>query len=78
MVLTFKHTDFQAQGAEIRVRFGWGEKALDPAARLPAALGAGVFPMGGLGKMDFEQICFCAHQHDLDVLARIGGPMPGS
>lgn len=56
VVLTFKHTDFQAQGAEIRVRFGWGEKALDPAARLPAALGAGAFPMGGLGKMDFEQI----------------------
>ncbi|MGZ8998301.1 MAG: M16 family metallopeptidase, partial [Allosphingosinicella sp.] len=56
VVLTFKRTDFQTQGAEIRVRFGWGEKALDPAARLPAALGAGVFPMGGLGKMDFEQI----------------------
>jgi zinc protease len=56
VMLSFKHTDFQAHGAEIRVRFGWGEKALDPDARLPAALGAGVFPMGGLGRMDFEQI----------------------
>ena len=56
VVLSFKHTDFQTQGAEIRVRFGWGEMALDPDARLPAALGAGAFPMGGLGKMDYEQI----------------------
>ena len=56
VVLTFKHTDLREQGAEIRVRFGPGERALQPSTRLSAALAAGTFPMGGLGRMDFEQI----------------------
>jgi zinc protease len=56
VVLTFKHTDFQANGAEVRIRFGSGEKVLDQPSRLPVALAAGLFPMGGLGRMDFEQI----------------------
>lgn len=56
VVMSFKRTSYQEQGAEIRVRFGWGERALTPQTRVSTALGAGLFPMGGLGKMDFEQI----------------------
>jgi len=55
-ILNFKHTGFQSGGAEIRVRFGWGERGLVQSMRIPAALAAGLFPMGGLGKMDLEQI----------------------
>ncbi|HEX8513128.1 MAG TPA: insulinase family protein [Allosphingosinicella sp.] len=55
-VLNFKQTDFQSGGAEIRVRFGHGERGLSVADRMPMTLAAGLFPNGGLGKMDYEQI----------------------
>ncbi len=55
-VLNFKQTDFQSGGAEIRVRFGHGERALGAAERTPMMMAATLFPNGGLGKMDFEQI----------------------
>jgi zinc protease len=55
-VLNFKQTDFQSGGVEIRVRFGHGERGLSVADRMPMMLAAGLFPNGGLGKMDFEQI----------------------
>jgi zinc protease len=54
--LNFKHTNLEAGGVEIRVRFGNGERALDNVNRLPAGIGAGFFPMGGLGKMTFEEV----------------------
>ncbi len=56
VVLNFKQTDFQSGGVEIRVRFGHGERGLSAAERVPATMAAGLFPNGGLGKMDFEQI----------------------
>ncbi|MGZ8286963.1 MAG: M16 family metallopeptidase [Allosphingosinicella sp.] len=56
VVLNFKQTDFQSGGVEIRVRFGHGERGLGVAERVPAMLAAGLFPNGGLGRMDFEQI----------------------
>jgi len=55
-VLNFKHTDLEAGGVEIRVRFGNGERSLANATRLPAAVAAGFFPMGGLGRMTYEEI----------------------
>ena len=55
-VLNFKQTDFQSGGVEIRVRFGHGERGLSVADRMPMTLAAGLFPNGGLGKMDYEQI----------------------
>jgi zinc protease len=55
-LLNFKHTNLQSGGVEIRVRFGNGERGLTAEQRLPAAIGANVFPSGGLGKMDFEQV----------------------
>lgn len=55
-MLNFKHTDLEAGGVEIRVRFGNGEAALDNSTRLPAAIAAGFFPMGGLGKLTFEEV----------------------
>jgi zinc protease len=55
-ILNFKQTSLQSGGAEIRVRFGHGERGLSAATRLPVTLAAGFFPMGGLGRMDFEQI----------------------
>ncbi|HEX8063835.1 MAG TPA: insulinase family protein [Allosphingosinicella sp.] len=55
-VLNFKQTDFQSGGLEIRIRFGHGERALTPADRMPMMLATGMFPNGGLGKMDYEQI----------------------
>ncbi len=56
VALNFKQTDFQSGGVEIRVRFGHGERGLSVADRMPMMLAAGMFPNGGLGKMDFEQI----------------------
>jgi zinc protease len=56
VALNFKQTDFQAGGVEIRVRFGHGERALSVADRMPMMLAAGLFPQGGLGKMDYSQI----------------------
>lgn len=56
VALNFKQTDFQSGGAEIRVRFGHGERGLGAADRAPMMLAAGLFPNGGLGKMDYEQI----------------------
>jgi len=56
IVLNFKQTDFQSGGVDIRVRFGHGERGLSVADRMPMMLAAGMFPNGGLGKMDFEQI----------------------
>lgn len=54
--LNFKQTDFQSGGVEIRVRFGHGERGLSAADRMPMMLAAGLFPNGGLGKMDFAEI----------------------
>jgi zinc protease len=56
VALNFKQTDFQSGGVEIRVRFGHGERGLSVADRMPMMLGAGLFPAGGLGKMDYQQI----------------------
>jgi zinc protease len=55
-ILNFKQTKLQQGGAEIRVRFGHGERGLDARSRTPAALVAGLFPLGGLGRMDIEEI----------------------
>ncbi len=55
-MLNFKQTDFQSGGVEIRVRFGHGERGLSPADRTPMILAAGLFPHGGLGRMDYAQI----------------------
>ncbi|HEU0098225.1 MAG TPA: insulinase family protein [Allosphingosinicella sp.] len=54
--LNFKQTDFQSGGVEIRVRFGHGERGLSAADRMPMMLAAGLFPNGGLGRMDYAQI----------------------
>jgi zinc protease len=56
VVLNFKQTDYQSGGVDIRVRFGHGESGLSAADRVPASLATGMFPNGGLGKMDYEQI----------------------
>jgi zinc protease len=56
VALNFKQTGFQSGGVEIRVRFGHGERGLSVADRTPMMLAAGLFPNGGLGKMDYEQI----------------------
>lgn len=55
-ILNFKQTKLQQGGAEIRVRFGHGERGLDARSRTPATLAAGLFPLGGLGRMDIEEI----------------------
>ena len=55
-VLNFKQTDFQSGGVEIRVRFGHGERSLSVADRMPMMLAAGLFPNGGLGRMDYAEI----------------------
>ncbi|HEX8307583.1 MAG TPA: insulinase family protein [Allosphingosinicella sp.] len=55
-VLNFKQTGFQSGGAEIRFRFGHGERGLSVADRMPMTLAAGLFPNGGLGRMDYEEI----------------------
>ncbi|HLL31104.1 MAG TPA: insulinase family protein [Allosphingosinicella sp.] len=54
--LNFKQTDFQSGGVEIRVRFGHGERGLRAADRVPMTMAAGLFPSGGLGKMDYWDI----------------------
>ena len=56
VMLNFKQTDFQSGGVEIRVRFGHGERGLSAADRTPMMLASGLFPSGGLGRMDYAQI----------------------
>jgi zinc protease len=56
VILNFRHSGLEANDVEIRVRFGRGASGLAPNERGPAMIGAGLFPAGGLGKMDFEQI----------------------
>jgi zinc protease len=56
VALNFKQTDFQSGGVEIRVRFGHGEQGLSVEDRMPMTLAAGLFPSGGLGKMDYAEI----------------------
>lgn len=56
VALNFKQTDFQSGGVEIRVRFGHGERALGAAERVPVTMAAGLFPNGGLGRMDYAEI----------------------
>jgi zinc protease len=56
VALNVKQTDFDSGGVEIRVRFGHGERGLSVADRMPMMLAAGLFPNGGLGKMDFAEI----------------------
>jgi zinc protease len=56
VALNFKQTDFQSGGVEIRIRFGHGERGLSAADRTPMLLAAGLFPAGGLGRMDYSQI----------------------
>ena len=56
VALNFKQTDFQSGGVEIRVRFGHGERGLRASDRTPMMLAAGLFPSGGLGRMDYAQI----------------------
>jgi zinc protease len=56
VALNFKQTDFQSGGVEIRVRFGHGESGLSAADRMPMMLATGLFPVGGLGRMDYAQI----------------------
>ncbi|HYD37485.1 MAG TPA: insulinase family protein [Allosphingosinicella sp.] len=56
VALNFKQTGFQSGGVEIRVRFGHGERGLSAADRTPMMLASGLFPSGGLGKMDYAQI----------------------
>jgi zinc protease len=56
VALNFKQTDFQSGGVEIRIRFGYGERGLSAPDRTPMLLATGLFPSGGLGKMDYAQI----------------------
>lgn len=56
VVLNFKRTPFESDAVEVRIRFGHGERGMRQDERLPTALAAGFFPLGGLGKMDFKQI----------------------
>jgi zinc protease len=56
VALIFKQTDFQSGGVDIRIRFGHGERGLSAAERVPMVLATGLFPNGGLGKMDYAQI----------------------
>jgi len=55
-LLSVKPTAYKSGEVEIRVRFGHGERALDPGTRAPAELAAGQFPEGGLGRLDHDQI----------------------
>jgi len=55
-VLNFRRTDFEASAVDIRLRFGQGERVLAKSDRFKYALAAELFPSGGLGKMDYDQI----------------------
>ncbi|MDB5669724.1 MAG: hypothetical protein JWO25_683, partial [Alphaproteobacteria bacterium] len=56
VLLNFRHSALEAGDAEIRIRFGLGASGMAPEERGPAFIGTGLFPAGGLGKLDFEQI----------------------
>jgi zinc protease len=56
VIMNFKRTSYQSNVTAIRVGFGHGERALDARNRFPAGLAASYFPVGGLGKMSYEDI----------------------
>jgi zinc protease len=56
VILNFKQTDFAAETAEVRIRFGHGERELTAETRQPLAFGAALLPAGGLGKLDPNDI----------------------
>jgi len=55
VVLSFRKTE-STEPAQVRVVLGHGQRALTPALRQPALLAAGMVPMGGLGKLDYEGV----------------------
>ncbi|HEY0028967.1 MAG TPA: insulinase family protein [Allosphingosinicella sp.] len=55
VILSFRKTE-SSEPAQIRVVFGYGQRALSPALRQPAQLAAGMVPIGGLGRLDYESI----------------------
>ncbi|PSJ36349.1 M16 family metallopeptidase [Allosphingosinicella deserti] len=56
VILNFKHTDFASGTAEVRVRFGHGERAFTAQTRQPIGFGAGMVASGGLGKLSAAEI----------------------
>ncbi|HEX9953988.1 MAG TPA: insulinase family protein, partial [Allosphingosinicella sp.] len=55
VTVSFRKTD-SSEPAEVRVILGHGERALSAALRQPAQLAAGMLPIGGLGKLDYDGI----------------------
>lgn len=56
VILNHKRTAFEAGTASVAVHFGSGQSDFARADIAPAAMAAGFFPYGGLGKMTYEEI----------------------
>ena len=55
-ILNYKYTTLESGRTDVRVRFGHGQKDLERRLIVPTMIGAGLLPVGGLGRMDFEEI----------------------
>lgn len=54
--LNFKHTEFEQRMTYVRVAYGAGRREIANRDLIAAKLGAEIFPLGGLGKHDFDDI----------------------
>lgn len=55
-ILNFKRTDFEADRTAVRVQFGSGQEEFGSTGMMLASIAAGIFPSGGLGRMEYEDI----------------------
>jgi zinc protease len=56
LVFKFKKTDFEKDGAYLLVRFGSGRREIENRAYLPAAVGGALFVLGGVSKLNFNEV----------------------
>ncbi len=56
VILNFKQTDYEKGFAYIRVRFGSGQRQIDPALRSAVNLGGSLLLPGGLGQLSLDEL----------------------
>ena len=56
VILNFKQTDYDKDYAWIRIRFGSGQRQIDPALKGAVTLAAPLFVPGGLGQLSLDEL----------------------
>ena len=56
VILNFKQTDYEKDYAWIRIRFGSGQRQIDPSLKVAVTLAAPLFIPGGLGQLSLDEL----------------------